>query len=145
LHTISWNVFDNHGRGDGIGSRYFNVFNNGGVAVPEQTALAPMPAQAAIFRGRENRNAQRLEPDGNGVLKVDVQELEWIEVDLGASDGCLLVSGEKRALPVGSTLKEGVFYWQVGPGFLGNYEFVFERPHLLDLKLRVTIESKQFR
>jgi len=94
LHTISWNVFDNNGRGDGIGSRYFNVFNNGGVAAREQTALAPMPAQGAIFRGRGNRNAQRLEPDANGVLKVDVQELEWIEVDLGASDG--LPSGERR-------------------------------------------------
>jgi photosystem II stability/assembly factor-like uncharacterized protein len=27
VHTISWNVFDNQGRGEGLGSRYFNVFN----------------------------------------------------------------------------------------------------------------------
>ena len=27
VHTISWVVYDNQGRGDGIGSRYFNVQN----------------------------------------------------------------------------------------------------------------------
>jgi hypothetical protein len=31
VHTISWNVFDNLGRGEGLGSRYFNVLNTGGV------------------------------------------------------------------------------------------------------------------
>src|SRR5260370_14828229 len=37
VHTISWNVFDNAGHGDGIGSRYFNVFTfgNGLIAEPE--------------------------------------------------------------------------------------------------------------
>ena len=72
-----------------------------------------------------------------------MQELESIELELGASEGRLLVNGEVRSLPIGSTLKGGVFYWQAGPGFLGNYEFVFERPGLPDLKMRVTIEPKQ--
>jgi hypothetical protein len=27
VHTISWNVFDDQQRGEGLGSRYFNVFN----------------------------------------------------------------------------------------------------------------------
>ena len=31
LHTISWVVFDNAGRNDGIGSRYFTVQNGGGL------------------------------------------------------------------------------------------------------------------
>ena len=30
VHTISWNVFDTLGRGEGLGSRYFNVLNTGG-------------------------------------------------------------------------------------------------------------------
>jgi hypothetical protein len=30
VHTISWSVTDNGGRVDGIGSRYFTVFNAGG-------------------------------------------------------------------------------------------------------------------
>jgi len=42
VHTISWNVFDNVGHGDGIGSRYFNVFNSGGpVAALEEDTLEP--------------------------------------------------------------------------------------------------------
>src|SRR6266849_4258640 len=37
VHTISWNAFDNLGRGEGLGSRYFNVVNTGGsVAAPEE-------------------------------------------------------------------------------------------------------------
>src|SRR5260370_27594213 len=36
VHTISWNAYDNLGRGEGLGSRYFNVQNTGSViAVPE--------------------------------------------------------------------------------------------------------------
>jgi hypothetical protein len=36
VHTISWNAFDNMGRGEGLGSRYFNVLNTGGggVSIP---------------------------------------------------------------------------------------------------------------
>ena len=37
VHAISWNVFDNAGRGDGIGSRYFTVQNTGSVAAPAVT------------------------------------------------------------------------------------------------------------
>jgi hypothetical protein len=144
LHTISWNVFDNYGRGDGIGSRYFSVLNSGAVTAPEQTVLT-MPRHGAIFLRSRNRSAERLRPDDNGLLSVEMQELESMELDLGASDGHLLANGEERSLPIGSVLKGGVFYWQVGPGFLGNYEFVFERPGLPDLRLRVTVGSKQFR
>src|SRR5260370_5829499 len=38
VHTISWNAYDNQGRGEGLGSRYFNVFNagSGPVAEPEE-------------------------------------------------------------------------------------------------------------
>jgi hypothetical protein len=30
-------------------------------------------------------------------------------------------------LPIGSTLdtRNGVFYWQPGPGFIGTYRFIF--------------------
>ena len=39
------------------------------------------------------------------------------------------VSGNRRALPVGSSLDEatGQFAWQPGPGFVGSYRLVFER------------------
>lgn len=34
---------------------------------------------------------------------------------------------ELRPLPIGSTLdsERGVFSWQLGPGFVGDYSFVF--------------------
>ena len=36
VHTISWVVYDNQGRGDGIGSRYFTVQNTAGENVPAE-------------------------------------------------------------------------------------------------------------
>jgi hypothetical protein len=41
--------------------------------------------------------------------------------------GYQLVGEEVRALPPGSTLdvSNGVFYWQLGPGFLGEFDLVF--------------------
>jgi photosystem II stability/assembly factor-like uncharacterized protein len=41
--------------------------------------------------------------------------------------GYLIVGKELRPLPIGSTLDSGrgVFSWQLGPGFVGDYNFVF--------------------
>jgi hypothetical protein len=41
--------------------------------------------------------------------------------------GYMAVEGYLQPLPIGSTLdrERGVFYWQPGPGFLGEYKFVF--------------------
>src|SRR5258708_28313079 len=42
-HTISWNAFDSGNRGEGLGSRYFNVTNApSGIAAPEEP-----PAESA--------------------------------------------------------------------------------------------------
>ena len=42
-------------------------------------------------------------------------------------EGALVVDGEKRPLPVGSTLngRYGRFYWHVPPGFRGDFELQF--------------------
>ena len=37
------------------------------------------------------------------------------------------MNGERRPLPIGSSLKAGVFYWQLGPGFLGDFDLLFLR------------------
>jgi hypothetical protein len=39
----------------------------------------------------------------------------------------LLVGSEFRPLPIGATFdaERGVLYWQPGPGFLGDYDFIF--------------------
>ena len=113
MHTISWVVYDNAGHGDGIGSRYFTVLNSGGIAAPQESA-----AWTAGVR------------DANGSSKtrsVEIELLGRMELEVGATYGCLLVNGERRPLPIGSTLKDGVFHWEAGPGFQGKYEFLFER------------------
>ncbi|MCP5104612.1 MAG: hypothetical protein GY950_14595 [bacterium] len=45
--------------------------------------------------------------------------------------GYHLVGGQMKALPIGSTLdrERGIFYWQPGPGFLGEYIFIFIKKH----------------
>ena len=53
LHTIAWGVTDNQNRTDGIGSRYFNVFNNlssfktSGTALQTATATTSASASSA--------------------------------------------------------------------------------------------------
>ena len=56
----------------------------------------------------------------------------------------MLVDGEERALPTGSTLKGGVFYWQPGPGFLGEFTMQFQRPDGTKIPVRVTIVPKRY-
>lgn len=53
--------------------------------------------------------------------------------------GFLKVGDILKPLSTGSTLDtvEGVFYWQVGPGFYGTYELVFLRT---DIKSNNTIK-----
>jgi hypothetical protein len=67
---------------------------------------------------------------------VEVEELDRIELDLGA------ISSE--ALPVGSSLKDGVFYWQLGPGFLGDYQFRFARADGSSALVQVKVHPKSY-
>jgi hypothetical protein len=41
-------------------------------------------------------------------------------------------------------LKGGVFYWQPGPGFLGEYTLVFERTDGTETKAQVKIRPKMY-
>ncbi len=122
LHNIAWAVTDNQGRGDGIGSRYFTVQNAGGVAAPGDMAPESVKTRTAQTR--------------RGSYAIEVEELDRIELDLGA------ISSD--SLPVGSTLKDGVFYWQLGPGFLGDYEFRFTRADGTRALLHVKVRPKSY-
>jgi hypothetical protein len=119
VHTISWTVFDNAGHGDGIGSRFFNVQNSGGGGSAE-----PM----------HSLNAEAAEQ-----APVEIDQLGRVELELGAVSGRLLVAGEQRPLPIGSTLKGGVFYWQPPAGFLGDYHMVFERADGRAARVRIKV------
>jgi len=136
VHAISWNVYDNANRGEGIGSRYFTVANGGTTIVPadEEAPLDSTPVEEIKLPP----------PDEDGVYSVDVEEMERIELHLGATAGYSLVNGANEALPVGSTLKRGVFYWQLGPGFLGEHHLVLSRPDGQQVEVRVRIHPKTF-
>lgn len=121
LHTISWVALDDAAASTGIGSRYFTVANG----------------SAQFVSGVLTPPALQLAPAGALTRRVDVRELEPIEVALGdaAFASCRVeirgverVGAAQRPLPVGSTLDRdaGVFRWLPGPGFVGTYQLSFD-------------------
>ncbi|MCP5051045.1 MAG: hypothetical protein GY940_28030 [bacterium] len=150
-HTIQWTVKDDAGNSDGIGSRYFNIQNtgSGNDKTRRTSAIAATPAgdisklyllstPVRIKKGfRKDLEHQSVYPDKDGAVTVEIKELERLEIQFtqwgqGAADPQVDSQVETMnlsPLPIGSTLdgKDGIFYWSPGPGFLGNYEFVFIR------------------
>ncbi len=162
LHTIQWTVTDDAGNADGIGSRYFSVLNSGqsssaevlnnkfSVFDTETPDLFPNFDPVRFKKGfNDDIATEEIFPDDEGVIQIDIKELERIEVNLnnlfedseygsyskpenapsGHTTGYLMVCDQLRSLPIGSTLdnEKGVFYWLPGPGFIGDYDFLFIR------------------
>ncbi|HLP57307.1 MAG TPA: choice-of-anchor Q domain-containing protein, partial [Candidatus Deferrimicrobium sp.] len=129
VHTIAWTAVDNAGNADGIGSRYFTVQNPGQNSdqCPMATVEnAQIPFNDSFFisvkKGfAENSRAEEIYPVNDGGIHIEIGELERVEIQL--APGTINVS----PLPIGSTLDvgRGIFYWQPGPGFIGDYEFIF--------------------
>jgi len=148
VHTIAWSVKDDAGNSDGIGSRFFNINNTGGSGFVQGISsrtenlrihddvenVLGMPVNFNALRFRRGfRRAVEPEaavPDPYGVTEVLIEEVERVEIEIGKGSGFrgyMIVGKELRALPIGSTLdsEKGVFYWQPGPGFIGEYNLVF--------------------
>jgi hypothetical protein len=148
IHTISWSVTDNGARVDGIGSRYFNVFNAGGgvVAAPEEPPTPESLAGPVQLRSGYDLKAPAvaLTADDTGAYSVEMEQFGRIELSLGATKGYQIVGYEAAELPLGSTLKAGVFYWQPPLGFFGQYELLFEREDGSQFRVRVSIVPKKY-
>ncbi len=146
LHTIFWIATDNGGNADGIGSRFFTVSNtltnNVGLEYQKATSQPFRPTPVLIDSIPTTINApvlfkkgycddvpaQDAMPDIVGVTKIDIHELERVELKLpNLYAGFLAVGRKYKPLPVGSTLdtENGMFYWQPGPAFLGEFNLVF--------------------
>jgi hypothetical protein len=145
VHTIAWSARDNAGNVDGIGSRYFTIQNTGGSTAQsarrtaqsaERTAHSTEPVK--IKKGYYlDSKPQPIYPGDRGSITINIKELERIEISLCEGTGGLApllgctgfleVGSQLRNLPCGSTLdsKNGVFYWQPGPGYLGKYRLIF--------------------
>jgi hypothetical protein len=161
VHTISWSVQDDAGNIDGIGSRYFTINNPGGsagsTAQSAERAAAEFkvnlsqvpPDYSSPIRVRKgyNQHIKPLKrfPDENGIISIEIKELERIELRLFEGTrglaplsafpgpptdkrmGFLVVGDQLRTLPIGSTFnpQTGIFSWIPGPGFVGTYRFLF--------------------
>jgi hypothetical protein len=152
VHTIAWNVTDDAGNADGIGSRFFTITNyyvrasterqSGPTQYPWKDAWNHIPLDysepVTLKKGyyqddyiTGDGDMEKIYPDEKGVFHMTIEELERIEIHLGNHlyTGYLSVGNQLRALPIGSTLdrEKGIFYWQPGPVFIGQYRLVFTR------------------
>jgi hypothetical protein len=111
-----------------------------------------------------NRNVIPLKsyPDEKGIITIEIRELERLEVRLfpgGAGRvrglapllkcaGFQVVGNQLRPLPIGTTLENeiGVFYWYPGPGFIGEYRFVFiekgQNSELIKKNIKIFVKPK---
>jgi hypothetical protein len=147
VHTIAWSVVDNANRSDGIGSRYFTVQNGGSgpVAAPQESIQPADSDPVTLRRGFGiDAVAEPVSADQTGAYSIDMQELGRIELHVGATAGHLLVNGERRELPVGSTLRDGVLYWHAASGFLGEYQLAFEQPDGRLRHVQIVIHPKSY-
>ena len=95
------------------------------------------PVSAAAIRGRRGFGQDagwRVYGVSDGVATMQAEELDRIELRLDRVEGqrhslYLRVPGGLAPLPVGSSFDEstGVFIWQPGVAFVGEYDFVFVR------------------
>lgn len=138
VHTIAWTVTDDAGNTSGIGSRYFNVMNGDGSSASSSALSSAL------------RYPLKSIPVSGSTITREMREWQRIEVELGPGDsdgvsGFLVVNGEARPLPAGSSLdtEQGVFRWQAGGGHIGIFRFVFIKKNnagkLEKTKLKVTV------
>ena len=146
VHTIGWLVYDDAGRGDGIGSRFFTVSTGPGNVPADDSPVEPRESNEVwLRRGFDPAAvAEPLHPDGRKDYTVVIEELGRIELDAGVSNGYSLANGRLQDLPPGSSFKNGTFYWQLGPGFLGDYTLRLTRSNGEQVPVRVRVLPKTF-
>jgi hypothetical protein len=157
IHTIMWVVFDDQNRGEGIGSRFFNVLNGSSLTTSDRSTaatvtvgaaddLAAYPIDGGTVWARQGFAAPREEvwPDATGRRAMRMPAQGRLEVILGAGirAGYLVANGTLRALPPGSRLDPdtGHFTWHPVLGYLGTYDLTFLRENGTQVPLTVTLE-----
>lgn len=143
VHTIQWTAADDAGNTDGIGSRYFNIQNSGfRQQATNQEVKPPLrnPPDRLNWKKdftpvtcrkgcNENTQPQVISPGNDGVITVEIKELERVKLRLymNITAAYQVVGQQYRKLPWGSFLdkEKGIFYWQPGHGYVGRYRLVF--------------------
>jgi hypothetical protein len=144
IHVIFWTATDSAGNADGIGSRYFTIQNSGNdLARSSAPLLSPVFDSMSsistpynpirVKKGfKEDSEAESVYPDDKGLTHITLKELERVEIHFPDTSlikplGMQVTPGRYRSLPIGSSLdrEKNNFYWQPGPGFVGQYRLVF--------------------
>jgi hypothetical protein len=136
-HSIGWYVVDNCGRSEGVGSRFFTVAKSS-LTIDASSAWDAKDTkntkdQISVVRVRRmNSDWDDVPLSPSGTYLVTMEQSERIEVQLPVADettyaGAQVINGERRPLPVGSSLNKenGTFYWQPAAGFLGAFDLEF--------------------
>ncbi len=148
VHTIAWSVMDDAGNTEGIGSRYFTIQNTETRKEPANEGISGATSGKPEFFKEENTKndeyengavrvrtgynlkspARTIYPDHTGQINIDIQALERLEINLGVGLDSVPGTISIAAPPIGSYLdaKKGIFYWQPGVGFLGEYPLNFQ-------------------
>ena len=152
VHTIAWSVKDDAGNQDGVGSRFFTIQNIEGagisdlsrrsssqqyVSTAEVQAAAFSPGPISVITGY-NRDVVPgvYYPNNEDIITIGMKEGDRIEILPGSGErptgvnttyGYMLKGDRLQLLPGGSLIDSasGIFYWQVGAGYFGKYQFVF--------------------
>jgi photosystem II stability/assembly factor-like uncharacterized protein len=146
VHTIYWIATDSGGNSDGIGSRYFSIQNTGssrsGSKIAGNTQWKPIinieelsnlpfnyvePIKIKKGYGR-NIQSKIIQSDEKNIFRIEIRELERIELHISNVEAGYMLAGNRiYPLPIGSTIdtRNDIFSWIPGPGFYGNYRFVF--------------------
>jgi hypothetical protein len=143
VHTIQWTAGDSGGNSDGIGSRYFIIQNTGSSRSASGTAskgkyndiskIISLPIDSLelikLKKGFHNNAKYELISNHNKIPEIELNELGRLQLQVSSRGSIIagyMMSGPKLcSLPVGSTLKNGVFSWSPGPGFFKKYHLLF--------------------
>ncbi|MCP4220086.1 MAG: hypothetical protein GY765_35975 [bacterium] len=140
MYQIFWVATDSGGNADGIGSRFFNISNSSRTPAAKRTASPNahsfieiqrmlVDKRKVIFKKGFNTRGLPAETDVDqlGVAHITLPQWQRIAMNLGGGDvtGYLAAADGVHRLPIGSTLKNGTFYWIPGEAFLGDYNLIF--------------------
>ncbi|UCH92275.1 MAG: hypothetical protein JSV88_18530, partial [Candidatus Aminicenantes bacterium] len=152
VHTIAWSVTDDAGNSEGMGSRYFIIRQasnqDGTAAIKQRKSINPNQAIKRSFILTDTLSPVKtrkgfltdapmktLFPDENGMIRVEIRELDRIEIHLEAEADSIPNTFNTQSpafsllspQPVGSFFDrdKGIFYWLPGPGIKGTFELEF--------------------